>query len=85
MMTKNLIQSFFSDGFLRYVLSLCDYPLLQLDLLECILEDRKLGIKVDDDLLLIYIRLLCKLNYSDEVGNNLLLKLIFKLSILNFE
>lgn len=78
-----MLQSFFCENFLRAVITLCEHPLLQLELLECILEDRKLGIKVDDDLLLIYITLLCKLNYSDDVLKKKISK--FYLKFLAFE
>mgnify|MGYP001569479301 CR=1 FL=1 len=58
---------FLKEKILEIVVGLCQYPLLQLELLEKLLEDRQIGVKIDNDLLIINLTLLCKLNYSNEV------------------
>jgi hypothetical protein len=48
-------------------LQLAQWPALQLELLGKILEERKNGVIIDNDLLVLNIALLCKMEHKDEV------------------
>lgn len=66
--TKEIITKFNKSSEKKAILQLAQWPALQLELLGKILEERKNGTAVDNELLVLNISLLCKMERKDEVS-----------------
>lgn len=65
--TKEIIKRFNKSYEKKAILHLAQWPPLQLELLGKILEERKNGSKIDNDLLVLNVSLLCKQGRKQEV------------------
>ena len=79
--TKEIITKFNKSSEKKAILQLAQWPPLQLELLGKILEERKNGVTIDNELLVLNIALLCKIGHKQEV-NRLIKK--FKFKLLNY-
>lgn len=66
--TKEIFVKYNKNSEKKAIFLLAPWPKLQLELLSKLLEERKKGIKIDNELLILHVSLLSKEERQNEVG-----------------